>query len=61
MQEKIKAIYNNHIIKAELATMAAYETTDQNPAQSNDEIAIAIHHLQSAKTQLENLRNQKPK
>lgn len=53
-KEQLKSIYNNHIIKAELSVMDAYENDD--PAITSDEVSIAIHHLQSAKTKLELIR-----
>ena len=56
-QDRLKAIYDGHIIKAEIAVLDAYEKAD-TPA-SDDELAIAIHHLQTAKTQLEALRKDK--
>ena len=51
-------IYNSHIIKAELSVLVAYESADTKPSDSDDELIMAIHHLHTAKIQLENLRAQ---
>ena len=58
-KDHIQAAYN-HILKSEIATLAAYELAEKNPTASSDELAIAIDQLQTAKTKLESLRKQKP-
>ena len=54
MYQILKPIYNNHIIKAEIAVMAACEIKD--PIHQDEEIAIAIGQLELAVTQLKKLR-----
>ena len=51
----IKTAYDE-ILKAEIATTAAYEISEQHPAHVCDELSIAIHHLTTATQQLETLR-----
>ena len=51
----IKTAYDE-ILKAEIATTAAYEISEKNPAHVYDELAVAINHLNTATQQLETLR-----
>ena len=54
-KKRIKTAYDE-ILKAEIATMAAYEISEKNPAHVCDELAVAINHLNTATQQLETLR-----
>ena len=52
---QIITVYDE-ILKAEIATMAAYEISEKNPAHVCDELVVAINHLNTATQKLETLR-----